>query len=111
MVLVAGVYTKYVPQRMRCRYTLNFGQSYHAKLGHVLSENTLIHPHPHPSHSTRAMIGVYLTPHKRKKGAHGKNILIPVVQDNTGYRHTHLLFQQQTTVPIRTARDTTYTQQ
>jgi hypothetical protein len=41
----AGLDTKYVPQRMRC-YTLKLGQLYHAKLGHVLSESTMLSPDP-----------------------------------------------------------------
>jgi hypothetical protein len=49
MVLAAGagVDTKYVLQGMRC-YTLNIGHLYHAKLGHVRSESTLLPPEPFP---------------------------------------------------------------
>jgi hypothetical protein len=85
MVLAAGagVDTKYVPQRMRC-YTLNIGQLYHAKLGHVLSESTMLPPAPFPFLMTNDW-SVHHSPQK-KEVVHGSHILIPLVQDVTGYR-------------------------
>jgi hypothetical protein len=65
----AGVGTKYVPQRMR-DYTSNIGQLYHAKLGHVLSESTLLPPAPFPflvtndwsvHHSPQKKEGIWVT--------------------------------------------------
>jgi hypothetical protein len=65
MVLVAGagLDTKYVPQRMRC-YTLNIGQLYYTKLGHVLRESTLLPPAPFPFLTTNDW-SVHHSPQKK----------------------------------------------
>jgi hypothetical protein len=94
----AGVDTKYVPQGMRC-YNLNVGQLYHAKLGHVLSESTLLPPAPFSFLTTNDW-SVHHSP-QNKEGVHGSHILIPLVQYVTGYiQKPRYYFDYKPTFPI-----------